>query len=395
MSIDTEVEKTEFKVEVIKLGKVTKHPNADKLDLTEVNGAMCVMGIGQYKEGDVVVYVPIDSLVPTDRPEFSFLAKEGRTHHRVRAMRLKGIFSMGLIVSLPKEAWMEGPGGAMCFWYPGDDVAKELGVLKYESPQEKSANAASARRSANISRYKGPKLPVYGLDPLRKYSGIFNDGEMVIVTEKIHGSNARFVFNQGKLHVGSHRMMRGSTPGKLKVFFERLWIKLKSLLGIKHRAHTLAETGDIWWQTAAQYNLKERLSHFPNIVLFGEVYGEGVQYLTYDSPVGRKFLAFDAYDLTKGEYLSWEAFNAFIGGVNGVAPGEKINIVPGIGTYSWSTQLDKDLRFLADTLKSRLAPGQIGEGVVVKPMIERRDNRVGRVAMKYAGQGYHLDKKGE
>lgn len=390
-----ETEKTEFKVEVVRIGAITKHTNADTLSLVDVNGYPVVIKTGNFKEGDLAVYVPVDSLVPTDRPEFDFLKKEGRTHHRLRAARFKGIYSMGLLVPVAKEFWPV---------VLGQDMVAALGVLKYVSPQEKSANAASARRQANISRYRGPKLPVYGLDPLRRYSEVFEPGEHVFVTEKIHGSNARFVFSNRKLHVGSHRVMRGSSPGRLRTLFDRLKLKVMGLLGIKHRAHLLANVGDIWWEAVEKYKLKDRLAKTPNMVLFGEIYGEGVQDMVYDSPVGRKLIAFDVYDLAAGKFLDYTDFVQFMKALNtneyGVYNPDHeslpfIGIVPVLGFYYWDESLKDTLFTAADTAKSMLMKNHIAEGIVVKPLKERHDNRVGRVAMKYAGQGYHLRKQKE
>jgi hypothetical protein len=51
-----------------------KHPNADTLDLVQVLGWECVAKAGEFKTGDLVVYINIDSVVP-EKPEFEFLRK--------------------------------------------------------------------------------------------------------------------------------------------------------------------------------------------------------------------------------------------------------------------------------------------------------------------------------
>src|SRR5260370_38515119 len=94
-------EKSEFVVECVKLGPLVKHPNADTLSIVQVDGYPCIVKNDTFKEGDLAVYIPVDSLVPTHReelPDFHFLAKPDRTHHRVRAIKLRGVFSMGLLI---------------------------------------------------------------------------------------------------------------------------------------------------------------------------------------------------------------------------------------------------------------------------------------------------------
>jgi RNA ligase (TIGR02306 family) len=55
---------------------------------------------------------------------------------------------------------------------------------------------------------KAPKqfAPVYDVEGFKNYPRTFAEGEEVIVTEKIHGSNARYQFGSTtqKMHVGSH-----------------------------------------------------------------------------------------------------------------------------------------------------------------------------------------------
>jgi RNA ligase (TIGR02306 family) len=339
-------EKSEFQVIVVKIGKIEKHPGADTLSIVDVDGYPCIIKTGTFKEGDLAVYVPVDALVPVAREEFKFLAKPDRpdfTHHRVKAARLRGIFSMGLLVATCQkvEQSIEVQPGLYATIKVGQNVQQLLGIEKWVAPEERKALAHEARTEAQKRARvnKGPKLPIYGLDPLRRYGQSLPFGTQVVISEKIHGCNARFVFNNGRLWVGSHKAMRGCSRNRIGEFFERLKIKLMSLLGIGHRAHTLAELGDIWWQVAQEYKLKERLATKPNMVLYGEIYGEGVQFLTYDSPKGRKLRIFDIYDLDKKRFLDYTDFvNA---GVDmGFDPVK--DFVPYLYTGPWTEEV-KDL----------------------------------------------------
>ena len=74
---------SEFHIEVVRLGPISKHPDADSLSITSVygdpitgeGGYPCIMKTGTFNEGDLVTYVPVDSMAPLDNPHFEFLAK--------------------------------------------------------------------------------------------------------------------------------------------------------------------------------------------------------------------------------------------------------------------------------------------------------------------------------
>lgn len=384
--IDTE-EKTEFHVVIVKLGKIEKHPNADSLSLTDVGGYPCIIKTGSFSEGSLAVYVPVDSVVPTDRPEFGFLKRDGKATSRIKAVRLRGIFSMGLLVKVPEEIGL----GKIEQELLGLEVADQMGVVKYESPQEQAWERHGVSQAAlkNAKKAGGLRLPIYGLDPLRKNIEILQEGEEVVISEKIHGANARFVYKGGRLWVGSHKTMRGATPHKVTEFFNQLFLRIKTFLKIPHRAHLVMRAGDVWWKTAVAYGLKEKLALKPGFVLYGEVYGERVQDLTYDSPIGIRFRAFDVMDLKTKKYLNYDDFIQFIKNI-GLDPVK--DIVPVLYRGPWTKEIFEKWKLFADTGSSLLSPPgkspHLIEGFVVKPAIERYDSRCGRVGLKYVGEGY-------
>lgn len=104
---------------------VSAHPNADSLDLAQVLGWQCVVKRGQFKSGDRVVFIPIDTILPDSAPWASFL-KKGDRLIRVKTIKLRGQVSRGLVFStdiLPAE---------MRNGQIGLDVGVALGVKKFE-----------------------------------------------------------------------------------------------------------------------------------------------------------------------------------------------------------------------------------------------------------------------
>ncbi len=400
--MDTTAEKTEFQVKFVRIGEMTRHPNADKLSLVSVDGYPVVVRTEDYKTGDLAVYVPVDAIVPTTRPEFAFLKHEGKDTHRIRAAKLRGIFSMGLLVKPQGETFTEEEiaNNVITSTDPPYSLPlhEYLGIEKYIPPEER-ALLSQGLTGGNRPKKKGPKLPVYGLDPLRKYGDVLQEGEEVVITEKIHGCNARYYHDGSRLWVGSHKTMRGSTRHRIVEFFSQMKIKLFNFLGIEHRAHLVGNVGDVWWEIAEQYKLKEKLSKKPGFVLYGEIYGEGVQAgFTYDSPKGRKFRAFDVYDLKNQRFLDYADFRVFVEEI-GLQPTDIVPIVTfnnetcGPTIAAWTEGTKAAALTYANTGKSTLA-SHMCEGVVVKPAIERMDPRCGRVALKFAGSDYLLRKEG-
>jgi RNA ligase (TIGR02306 family) len=357
---------SEFACKVVRIGELKKHPNADKLEIAEVDGFAIVTRLGDFKTGERALYVSIDAEVPTVLPEFAFLHK-GSGRHRVRASRLRGVFSCGLLVPARPE------------WKEGANMADELGVTKWLSPDElREQKLEWGKRQVAARRgVKAVWMPTYSLDSLRRYSNVLQPGEPVSITEKIHGTNARFVYKGGRLWVGTHKTIRGCSRHRLSEWFERLHLKIKTALGMTHRAHALAAVGDVWWECAQQYGLKEKLKEIPGIVCFGEIYGEGVQDLVYDSPKGRRFRVFDFFSIAEGRYLDvHECWT--------LAQRLGLPSAPEVYAGPWQGYDPRGYSLLNAT--------QLREGVVVKPLVERTDPQVGRVALKLVSEDYLLRK---
>lgn len=337
---------SEFHVNVIRLGPFTRHPNADSLDITKVFDYTVIAKQGNFKEGDLVVYIPIDSVVP-DNEEWHWLAPRnsdgserfaiGQVPERYRvieAKKIRGIFSQGCLSPLPPGDWKEG-----------DDVRAAMGITKYEPPVPTTTGGEVEAPP------KGWVFPTYtDIEGLRRYPDVLQPGEEVILTEKIHGANARYVHDGERLWVGSHGQIKRRDPDVL------------------------------WWQVAIADKLEERLAQAPGMVFFGEVYGQ-VQDLKYGVKSGAKFAVFDVYDVKAQRYLDFDAAHA-------LASQLQLPWVPILGRGPWNPD---ELNPLCEG-KSTLADN-VREGFVVRPVKERWDERVGRVVLKRHGEGYLLRKK--
>lgn len=97
---------TNAKIEVVRVGAIEKHPNADTLGITRVFGYPVIVKLGDFREGDLAAYVPVDTVMP-EGEEWAFLGKSPR---RVCAKRLRGVFSMGMLARFELLPDSEGEG---------------------------------------------------------------------------------------------------------------------------------------------------------------------------------------------------------------------------------------------------------------------------------------------
>lgn len=364
---------SEFHVNAVRLGPFTRHPNADSLDITKVFDYTVVAKRGNFSEGDLVAYVPIDSVVP-DNEEWHWLApvnsdgserfSVGQVPERYRiieAKKIRGIFSQGCLSPLPPRPGV-GPGK---LWKEGDDVAEAMGITKYDPPVPMSTFGECEAAPS------GWVFPTYtDIEGLRRYPGILQPGEVVVATEKIHGANGRYVHDGERLWVGSHTQ-------------------------IKKR-----DEKNMWWQVAIADGLEEKLAKAPFHVFFGEVYGQ-VQDLKYGIKSGCRFLVFDVFNVKAMRYLDHDVATS-------LAASCGLKWVPTLYRGPWSPEPGQQLMAegkttVTDTQEVTFGnnvavlissgPEHVREGFVVKPIVERWHQEVGRVILKRHGEGYLLRKK--
>jgi len=349
---------SEFQVEVVRIGAIEKHPNADSLSITQVFGGYpVIIRTGDFSDGSLAVYVPVDSVVPTDREPFKFL--DG--HPRVRAKRLRGIFSMGLLVPA-NPSWVEG-----------QNVAAELGVTKYVPPEERE------HRPGQPHQRKRPQswdFPVYtDIEGLRKHKRVLEDGEEVAITCKLHGSNMRAVYWLDNGEPWWHRWLRKIGIGKPPM---RLWIG-------SHNCLMADDSGSEWTKLAHSLDLETKLKRHPGIVLFGESLGcFSSSGFSYDSggKSGGSFRAFDAMDLRSRKYLDYDQFLSLCSDIG-------VCTVPLLYRGPWSLDKAFELAEGPDPIN----PKHCREGIVIKPTKERWNARLGRVILKLHGEGFLLRKE--
>lgn len=362
----------EFKVEVVKLQGVTKHPNADTLSCVQIFGQNVIFRTGDFVDGQLAAYVPYDAVVPVTDPKFAFLKKGASTTARIKPIRLRGVYSEGVLVPVPPNA------------VEGQDLAATWGIIKYVEPEDTSFVAPSNPKRAWLSKVKtyingiwwrvfGKQLfhmkvgdpgymPKYDLEQYLRNKSILTDPIAldidpdalkarpveVVVTEKLHGSSCRFLYYKGKFWVASHGVYRN------------------------------VDDNSMWWKIARSLDLKAKLKKIKGIAVYGEVFGQGVQDLTY-SVNGLDFRVFDMYDVKERKWLDFDRMDALAQEIG-------LSVVPVLYRGPYIAEVVEHLRSGVSTLDGKT----LREGIVIKLAKEYIVPRFGRVALKYVSEDYKL-----
>lgn len=334
-------------VNVVEIESVEPHPDADALELTNIGGWQCVIRKGQFKPGDLAVYIEPDYVVPTTRPEFAFLDKKGLGRpHRLKAVKLRGAVSYGLLIEVPAD---------LDHRVVGDNVMDDLGIVRYEPVMRFMTTANNA-----VAGPVGLNISKFDLEPMNKHMDAFTPGEYVYVTEKLHGANARFCHWEGKDFVGSRQQwLEQPEPGD-----KQSW----------------------WWTAFEKYpGIADYCRANPGHILYGEVYGD-VQELKYGTKPGTiLFAAFALYDATTGKWLDYNDLRARC-----MAVGVPLAPLVYEGPYDWTLVRSFAEEDSVATRWNDPNAAQLSEGIVIVPLHERQEYRLGRVALKHISQRYWL-----
>jgi RNA ligase (TIGR02306 family) len=352
-----------FEVKVVEVEGIEPIEGADRIELAVIGGYRSVVKRGEFKPGDLAIYIPEQALLPQHLLEQLGLVNDrgegklaGRDGNRVKAVKLRGTLSQG--ITAPVDLVSRDV-------QKGDDVQDELGITKWEP----EIPAQMAGEVANLSGH----TVKYDIENLKKYPNVLTEGEQVVITEKLHGTFTCIACWPNLDHpelLDGDLFAYSKGLGEKGLVFKNVTNNAGNLYmkALKENADKLASITD------------------PNTPLFimGETFGDGVQDLTYGARKNeRMFRVFDIFEghPRTGRFLGWEEMRdlATAGGFDTVPVLYK-------GPYS---------KAKADELAKgeTLFGGHVREGVVIKPVEERQDNELGRVIVKHINDAY-LTRKG-
>ena len=288
---------------IAKINEVKAIEGADNIELVVAGGWNAITKKGEFKAGDETIIATTDAVIPESLSEEMGVTNYLRKGNRVRTVKLRGVYSECLIIPMKHLSgkvtmgdWDLGVGG---------DCMEFLGITKYEPPV-KQIQLASGRK---IKWRDNQNFHIYYKFPnLKNVAGMFTEEDIVEITRKIHGTNARY---------GIVRKSKLSFWDKVKKFFRLAdeWIDYEYIYGSHNCEKGSDSQGfystDVWRTIAEKYSIKEKLWNYAfrngvdtvgsGVVLYGEIYGAGIQ-KNYD--YGLNDIEFAGFDVTEnGEYL--------------------------------------------------------------------------------------------
>jgi RNA ligase (TIGR02306 family) len=347
-------------VEVCSIDEILPIEGADRIVTARIKGWYSIVGKDQFKVGDTCVFLPPDSLVSDtliEKYNLTYL-KNG---NRVRPLKLKKFVSQGLVLTNDENLPV------------GTDVRERYGIGKWEpvvGVQSNKGNKKKKVKSANPSFHKYTDL-----ENIRHFDNVFLENEQVVIHEKIHGTN----FRCGRLK----RQIRDN-------FFLKIWDKL--MIKFFGEYEFVYGTRNVQLETENQENFYEGNIYLDAVkkykldiycpadtIIYGEVFGKGVQDLEYGLTDRTDLVVFDVK--VNDKYLSYFDLVGF-------CMAHALNMPPELycGPYS------KDI-LLANTkgesiLAKHYGVSQMREGAVIRPIEEVIHPRTGRKILKSISEEY-------
>ena len=342
---------------VARIGEIIPIPGADNIEIALAGGWQAITKKGEYKVDDLVAIATTDAVIPQGLSDAMNVTNYLRKGQRVRTVKLRGMYSECLVI--PNQFLPVG------YNPEGKDLMESLSIFKYEPPAVQ-VQLASGRK---IRYQKNPNFHVYYKFPnMKNVTGMFTDTDLVQITRKLHGTNARY---------GIVKKTKLSLWDKIKKFLwlADTWVDYEFVYGSHNVEKGSDSQGfydtDVWRTVADKYDIKNKLwafvkNHKPSeigngVVVYGEVYGPGIQ-KNYD--YGLKELEFAGFDIMwDGNYLSVEETwytmtgnkGSFIGGVD-------LPHVPILYTGPWSQEI-QDVFTFNNFIEGTKVPH---EGIVIK-----------------------------
>lgn len=341
---------------------VHEHPNADALELAQVGLYRAVVAKGAYVSGDAALYIPEQAVLPDALIEELGLTGRlaGGAANRVKAVRLRGELSQGIVCRPRALADVDLAQAAA----DGTDFAELLSIAKWCPPIPPTMDG-------DVERAPG-LLPWVDIENIQRFPAIFEAGEPVVLTEKLHGSACLLTYAVAE-----------EGPGRVQV----------SSKGFGSKGLALQEDPrNLYWRAVLRHGVPEAAARLAEklgasrVGIFGEVFGAGVQDLSYGANARSEELGYAVFDVSAeidGQVVWLDAAELLEG---------ELPLVPRL--YEGPYDIDRVLELASgrETVSGREL--HLREGVVIRPVPERYSPVVGGRAIAKAVSPAYLTRKG-
>lgn len=309
---------------------------ADAIELASILGWKVVVKKGQFKIGDLCIYVEIDSVLP-EKPEFEFLRSK---KFRIKTMRIRGVVSQG--IAFPLEIL------GNCAVSIGDDVTEKMGIVKYELPLDSMAVVLQGQNAGNFPAF----IPKTDEIRIQAVPGVLerHRDKYFLATEKLDGTSCTMFYYNGQFGVCSRNFQKKQDQ----------------------------ET--IHWKMANKYKVEELLrkiheKYSANLAIQGEIIGPKIQGNKYRLPDHRMFI-FNVFDIDLQKYLTLPCVESNLPELC-----DALEFVPVVALDVELPQTVDEIVKMAEE-KSKLNPEVEREGLVFRPNEEGIDIELGRLSFK-------------
>jgi RNA ligase (TIGR02306 family) len=362
-----------FEVKIYPI-KLEEHPNADALDLAGIGDYRAIVQKGLHEDGNLIAYIPEQAVLPdwlVERMELKGRLA-GKAKNRVKAIKLRGVLSQGLVVPLVCDDdgnFIISNENETSVVTVDMDVTEFMGITKYEPP-------IPVHLAGEVQNLFGFTIS-YDIENLKKFPDVLTEEDEVVITEKLHGTWACWGY-----HPECGLVVTSKGQSKAGLAFKDNEANLDNLYMKTLKATAI---GDPKNQTALD-KVVESVSGTVPVYLLGEIFGGKVQDLKYGLDKA-EFRLFDVYlghpgagQYANADELSWIAH------VAGLA------LVPILYRGEYTKNKVLELTDGRETVSGKEA--NIREGVVVRTARERYDSTIGRVQLKSVSEKYLLRRDG-
>lgn len=387
---------SQFTCEVIRV-KIEPHPNADAIEIARVGDYQSIVKKGQFEDGALAVYIPEQAVLP------EWLLKElgfwdefkgkgmlsGAAGNRVRAIKLRGIVSQGLLYPtkpysdtevLVDSVPHEGNSGAGIVAI-GGDASECMGITKYEP-------AIPQHMAGRVVGFAWEATHAYDFDNIKKWPDDIQEGDEVVITEKIHGTNIQIGLVPTSM--ANEKFHRG-----------RVIVSSKGQ-GAKGFPLDTTDDGNLYVTAAKKYGLLDKLLDFwgdqvdeegKPMFLIGEVYGKtpGGAAVQQGFDYGQHELTLALFDVCMGNRGTEDYAPASV--FEGICADLGVPTVPVLYRGPFSKAKMLELTDGKETISGRGV--HIREGVVVKCAKEIKSHKTKRRIFKSVSNAYLLRKGGD
>ena len=279
---------------VVRVNEITPM-NADRLECAHIDGWHCVVGKGEFTEGDLAIYFEIDSKLPEVEP-FTSMEFLKSKNYKVKTQKIRGEYSQGLLVPLSAFNFEVNEGDfltqklGVTYADSNDNTRKAPSVNKYKKMAQRRPKLFAKPFARWMMRHEwgrkimffffGRKKDKKGGWPVGRFPGVsktdqervenmtwvLEDNSPYIRTQKCDGSSSTYILE--KKHFGRYEF----------------YVCSRNVRMLKEDQECFYKEKNYYWEAAKIYDIENKmknyLKNYPDIKWVcwqGEICAPGIQ----------------------------------------------------------------------------------------------------------------------